>query len=154
MVLFLLVTLTRVLVLAGLVAVGLLVGLLLRRLNGRARAGKGAVLGPDDLGAELGGLATLVQFSTVVCGPCRLTRRVLADIAEIVPGVQHVEVDAEQRVDLAKRLGILRAPTTLVLDMDGREVARTSGVPTSATITATLDEIFDRRAARRAGRPA
>ena len=37
----------------------------------------------------------------------------------IVPGVTHVEVDAEHHLDLVRRLGILRTPTTLVLDAAG-----------------------------------
>jgi thiol-disulfide isomerase/thioredoxin len=145
-VLFVLVTTTRVLLLAGLIVVALLLGWLRRRTDGRARAGRGAVLAAADLGQALGSRATLVQFSTVVCAPCRVTRRVLADIADIIPGVRHVELDAEQRVDLTRRLGILRAPTVLVLDRSGREVARTTGVPTSETITRTLDTLDRQRA--------
>ncbi len=141
MVLFAVVTTTRVLLLAGLLAVAVLLGLLRRRTDGRARAGRDVVLAAADLGAELGPRATLVQFSTVVCQPCRATKRVLAGVAEQVPGVHHVEVDAEQRLDLARRLGILRAPTTLVLDRTGREVARASGVPTTETITRTLETL-------------
>lgn len=142
MVLFAVVTTTRVLLLAGLLAVAVLLGLLRRRTDGRARAGRdGVVLAATDLGHELGSRATLVQFSTVVCQPCRATKRVLAEIADGVPGVRHVELDAEQRLDLARRLGILRAPTTLVLDRTGREIARASGVPTPETITRTLDAL-------------
>ena len=51
------------------------------------------VLDGHDLEAELGSRATLLQFSSAFCAPCRATRRVLAEIAEVVPGVAHVEVD-------------------------------------------------------------
>ena len=73
--------------------------------------------------------ATLVQFSSAFCAPCRATRRVLDDIAARVPGVTHVEIDAEAHLDLVRRLGILRTPTTIVLDAAGAEVARASGAP-------------------------
>jgi thiol-disulfide isomerase/thioredoxin len=85
----------------------------------------------DALGVEAGQRATLVQFSTAFCAPCRVTRRVLADVAARVPGVTHVEVDAESHLDLVRRLAIRRTPTVLVLDSDGRLVSRASGAPPS-----------------------
>ena len=88
--------------------------------------------------AGLGERATLLQFSSAFCAPCRATRRVLDDVARIVPGVRHVEVDAEHHLDLVRRLGILRTPTTLVLDAHGREVTRASGAPTKQAVIASL----------------
>jgi thiol-disulfide isomerase/thioredoxin len=75
----------------------------------------------------LGERATLLQFSSAFCAPCRATRRVLGDIADLVPGVTHVEVDAELNLDLVRRLNVNRTPTTLVLDAQGREVTRATG---------------------------
>ena len=96
------------------------------------------VLGPADLGAELGERATLVQFSTAFCQPCRATRRVLADVSATVPGVAHVEVDAESRLELVRRLDVRRTPTVLVLDAAGRVVRRASGQPRPADVIAAL----------------
>jgi len=45
------------------------------------------VLLPSDIGTELGERATLVQFSTAFCSPCRATRVLLNDIAAKVDGV-------------------------------------------------------------------
>jgi thiol-disulfide isomerase/thioredoxin len=96
-----------------------------------------------ELGHELGDRATLLQFSSAFCAPCRATRRVLGEIAELVPGVRHVEVDAEQHLELVRRLGVLRTPTTLVLDSRGREVSRAGGAPTRAAVLATLERVLD-----------
>jgi thiol-disulfide isomerase/thioredoxin len=91
------------------------------------------------LGQPGGERATLLQFSTAFCGPCRTTRAVLADVARLVPGVAHVEVDAEAHLDLVRRLGIRRTPTVLVLDRDAREISRASGAPPSrAAVIAAL----------------
>ena len=98
-----------------------------------------SVLDGSDIEHELGERATLLQFSSAFCAPCRATRRVLADVGQIVPGVTHVEVDAEHHLDLVRRLGILRTPTTLVLDSAGREVSRAAGAPTKQAVLATLD---------------
>lgn len=89
----------------------------------------------------LGERATLLQFSTAFCAPCRATRRTLSDIAAAVPGVEHVEVDAEHHLDLVRRLGILRTPTTLVLDGRGVEVTRAAGAPRKEQVLAALEAV-------------
>jgi thiol-disulfide isomerase/thioredoxin len=94
----------------------------------------------DDLGVPLGDRATLVQFSTVFCAPCRPTRRLLAEVAGMVDGVRHVDVDAESHLDLVRRLDILRTPTVLVVDSAGRVVRRATGVPRKADLVAALGE--------------
>ena len=86
-----------------------------------------SVLDGAALKHELGERATLLQFSSAFCAPCRATRRVLADVAAVVPGVEHVEVDAEHHLELVRRLGVLRPPTTLVRDQHGQEVTRATG---------------------------
>ncbi|MFD5325451.1 TlpA family protein disulfide reductase [Streptomyces sp. NPDC127092] len=96
------------------------------------------VLGAAQLGAELGERATLVQFSTAFCQPCRATRRTLAEVAAMVEGVGHVEIDAEERLDLVRALGVVRTPTVLVLDRTGRVVRRAAGQPRKADIIAAL----------------
>lgn len=88
---------------------------------------------------ELGERFTLLQFSSAFCAPCRATRRVLADVAGVVPGVRHLEVDAEHHLDVVRRLGILRTPTTLILDVAGRELSRATGAPTKLQVLGVLE---------------
>ncbi|MEV7430976.1 MULTISPECIES: thioredoxin family protein [unclassified Nocardioides] len=88
--------------------------------------------------AAPGERATLVQFSTAFCAPCRATRRTLAEVAELVPGVVHVEVDAEHHLALVRDLDVLRTPTTLVLDRSGREVSRAAGAPRKEQVLGAL----------------
>ncbi|NEC27712.1 thioredoxin family protein [Streptomyces sp. SID8111] len=92
------------------------------------------------MGDRLGERATLVQFSSAFCAPCRATRRVLDEVAGMVPGVTHVEIDAEANLPLVRRLEIVRTPTVLVLDADGREVRRATGQPRRADVIAALGE--------------
>ena len=129
---------------ATLIAVLLLacaVGLLLRRRAGRARSvTSGIRLDSADLAAPLGECATFVQFSSPACSPCRSVRRVLTDLAQAEPDLVHVELDATERLDLAKRLGILRTPTVLLLDPGGRVVRRISGPITPAQARAAVPE--------------
>jgi thiol-disulfide isomerase/thioredoxin len=97
-----------------------------------------SVLHGADIEHELGERATLLQFSSAFCAPCRATRRVLAEVAGMVPGVVHVEVDAEHHLTLVRRLGVSRTPTTLILDAEGQEISRASGAPTRDEVLATL----------------
>lgn len=96
------------------------------------------VLDGTDLEHELGERGTLLQFSSAFCAPCRVTRRILGEVAQVVPGVVHVEIDAEHHLELVRRLGVVRTPTTLVLDAGGREVSRASGAPQKDEVLATL----------------
>ncbi|MFF0052324.1 TlpA family protein disulfide reductase [Streptomyces sp. NPDC005498] len=105
----------------------------------RARPTDGAVrLSAAEIGAEMGERVTLLQFSTAVCQPCRATRRMLAEVAATVPGAVHVEIDAEARLELVRRLEILRTPTVFVLDPTGRVVGRASGQPRRADVIAAI----------------
>ncbi len=106
-----------------------------------ARGGEQA-LTEAELGRPLGGRATLVQFSTAFCAPCRATRVILADVAGLVDGVTHVEIDAERSLDLVRRLDIRRTPAVLVLGPDGRIARRGSGQPRKADVLAALGEVI------------
>ncbi|WP_251150065.1 thioredoxin family protein [Cellulosimicrobium sp. Marseille-Q4280] len=78
-------------------------------------------------GVDLGARRTFLQLSAAVCAPCRSTARVLAEVAGSHDGVLHRELDVDDHLDLVLAFGILRTPTVLVLDADGRETARASG---------------------------
>ncbi|WP_157254772.1 thioredoxin family protein [Nonomuraea typhae] len=119
-------------------ALGLGIGVVRLRRDGRMRETAAETLAAADLGGELGERATLVQFSTAFCQPCRATRRILAEVAELVPGVAHVEIDAESRLDLVRRLDILRTPTVLILDKAGKIVKKASGQPRKPDVLAAL----------------
>ena len=145
--------------LAAALAVAVATGLAWQRTNGRIRgvravpgapqaqaaegtaAGAGPVLTGAELGLPLGQRATLVQFSTTFCAPCRATRRILGEVAGMIDGVAHVEIDAESHLDLVRRLDIRRTPTILVVGPDGRIAKRASGQPRKADVIAAVGEL-------------
>ncbi len=86
--------------------------------------------------------ATLLQFSSAFCAPCRAVRRVSSEVAGLLPGVQHIEVDAESHLAEVRTLNIWRTPTLLVLDGDGRVTRRATGVPTKPQLIAALGEVL------------
>src|SRR3954447_21003348 len=116
---------------------------LAERAGRTSAVGARSVLGGTPWADALGERATLLQFSSAFCAPCRTTRRILEDIAARTPGVVHVEVDAEHHLDVVRRLGILRTPTTLVLDRHGVEVTRAAGAPTKHQVLQVLHTVAD-----------
>lgn len=153
---------TGLVVLLAALAVAFLIGVLLRRRAGRfsrtsprsqsagvRRSGSPETEGAQsprtltaaDLGAELGERATLVQFSTDFCAYCGPTRRLLGEVAAARPGVQVIEINAAERMDLTRRLRVLATPTVLVLGPDGMIAARSSGKPTMAAVLEAVGNV-------------
>ena len=154
-----------VVALVAALAVAVVIGLAWQRANGRMRDASApadpTARGPSrqahatetsagetrqmitgaDLGLPLGERATLVQFSTAFCAPCRATRQILAEVAGMTEGVAHVEIDAESHLDLVRRLDVRRTPTVLVVGPDGRIAKRASGQPRKADVIAALVDV-------------
>ncbi|CAB4914506.1 unannotated protein [freshwater metagenome] len=136
---------TGVLAVVAVLLVGTAFGLWRRRVDGRLReehqAGDIAhdeTLTRDQIGVELGATATLVQFSSAFCQPCRATRTLLTEVSEMLPGVISVDIDAENHLDLVRQLHIMRTPTVLVLDATGLIRTRASGLPRKADVIAAI----------------
>jgi thiol-disulfide isomerase/thioredoxin len=132
---------TGLVVCLAVLAAATVFGIIHRRGDGRIRMRAkdgGERLTAADLGGPLGERATLVQFSSAFCAPCRATRRVLDEVAAMVEGVRHVEIDAEAHLDLVRRLSVLKTPTVLVLDAGGSVVRRAAGQPRRADVIAAL----------------
>ena len=134
-------------VLVGAVGVGVLLSVLKTWVDGRFRGKVEDVerVSAAEVGGELGERATLLQFSSAFCAPCRVTRRTLAEVEGMVEGVRHVELDAESHLELVRRLDILRTPTTLVLDSTGAVVKRASGAPRKPDVIAALATAIERQ---------
>ena len=109
--------------------------------NPPAQQEEASVLADTPWADELGERATLLQFSSAFCAPCRTTRRVLEQVSATESGIAHVEVDAEHHLDVVRRFGILRTPTTLIIDASGREVTRAMGVPAREQVLAALEQL-------------
>lgn len=133
---------TGIVALVAALAVTVAVAWLFKRRNGRFAdtARDVEVLTPADLGTELGERATLVQFSSAFCSPCRATRVLLTDVASKIDGIVTVDIDAEEHLDLVRKLNIMRTPTVLVLDAQGAVSTRASGLPRREQVLAALGQ--------------
>ena len=96
-------------------------------------------LTPADLGVPLGERATVVQFSSTFCAPCRSTRYVVERAVTTADGIAYADLDIADHLALGERLAIDVTPTVLVLDARGDVVRRATGVPTLAQLRSALD---------------
>ncbi|MDZ5620022.1 thioredoxin family protein [Nocardioides bizhenqiangii] len=138
---------TGLAILAAAAVVAVAFGLYRRHVDGRFVAHADATPTAWDhvaaaaSGTARGERATLVQFSSAFCAPCRTARVVLSDVAAHEDGVHHVEIDAEQHLDLVRTLDVRRTPTTLILDPGGHEVLRAAGAPQKRQVLAAIAQI-------------
>jgi thiol-disulfide isomerase/thioredoxin len=120
-------------------------GLVYRSRSGRLTPAPATQLPAGLLDEPAGGIAhqvTLLHFSSATCAPCRQVRALAADLSTSIPGVRHVEIDADEHLDAARELDIWRLPTLLVVDRSGRIAQRAVGVPDRAALTAAVSEVL------------
>lgn len=150
---------TGIIVLLGVLAAAVVVGVVLRSRSGVVRAvvpgtsppeGPSASEGPQPVdpllsavGIGAGMAPTVLHFSAQWCGPCSAVRRVVAQVVDGFagdgrPAPRDVEVDIDENPALAKKLGVMSLPTTFLFDSAGTERFRVSGVPGAADLTAAL----------------
>jgi thioredoxin-like negative regulator of GroEL len=117
-------------------------GLWYQRSRGKVvvRSDKGLIT-QSMIGVELGARATLVQFSSAFCSPCRATRALLEDVTADMADVVHVDIDAEANLEMVRQLDIRSTPTTLFLDRNGHEVGRAMGAPKRDQVLAAISAI-------------
>lgn len=136
-------------------------GLWRKRTDGRFSASKhpssskaqaaGPGFSAQDLGAELGTSATLVQFTSAFCQPCRATKRTLERVAEMVDGVVYAEIDAETELGLTRQFNVMRTPTVFILDPTGAVAHRAAGQPRFADVVAALGVVVPTSSGRPPG---
>ena len=119
-------------------------GIWYQRTRGEFRKKKtvnGPKLTAAIVGTELGSRATMVQFSSAFCTPCRATKVLLEDMVKTMPDVHYSHIDAESHLELVRKLDIRSTPTTLFLNGAGVEVGRAMGTPKRAQVQAAIAAI-------------
>ena len=108
----------------------------------RSSRGDSGALTSAVLGQELGTRASLLQFSSAFCTPCRATRVLITDVIQGLEGVAHIDIDAESHLELVRKLDIRSTPTTLFLDRNGMEKGRAIGAPKRAQLLEAIDALL------------
>ena len=133
---------TLALLVATLVA-AVAVGLISKKRQGRFVEKKNfhPLVTAAEVGQELGSVATVLQFSSAFCTPCRATRQVLENVVPSFPGMTHIEIDAESHLELVRRLHVNQTPTTIFLNSKGQEIGRAVCEPKKSQVVAVLEKI-------------
>lgn len=109
-------------------------------------------------GSRLGATATIVQFSSAFCQPCRATRQTVHRVVDellrespLAHGIEVIEIDADDHLDLTRAWRIESTPTVIFLSGDGEEVVRATGQPRTADVVAALARAMEAAAGQTSG---
>lgn len=95
--------------------------------------------------AKRDGRKVFVDFETTWCGPCKLMDRLVYTSKAVVDAAARAEVvcvklDGDDEFDLVKKYEVTAYPTMLLLDAEGKVVAREVGYRSVAQMAAFLDQ--------------
>ena len=93
----------------------------------------------DNFDKEVSTGTVLVDFNASWCGPCRMIRPILDEIAEERSSSKIVSVDIDEQAELAMKYNVSSIPC-LVLFKDGQEVTRSIGLKPKDEIEKLLGE--------------
>ncbi len=103
--------------------------------------------------ARHSGKPVLVDFSATWCGPCQaLGREVLhnEDHAGLIARFEAVQVDVDEKPEVAKEYGVRSIPDVRILDAKGQEIDRFVGYSGAEATVQRLQEVLEKAGTRRA----
>ena len=86
------------------------------------------------------GIPAVLYFTTPTCAPCKTVQRpALEDVKTMLDDqLQIIEVDCNERPDLAEYWGVLSVPTTFIIDDNGQPRQVNHGVTRADKLLAQL----------------
>jgi len=80
----------------------------------------------------------LVDFYATWCGPCRMLRPILEEIASERSNSKIVSIDVDDAENLASKYGIISIPCVIVFQ-NGEEISRSVGLKSKSEIESMID---------------
>jgi thioredoxin 1 len=74
-----------------------------------------------------------LKFEASWCQPCKALTRIMEDAADQIT-IQVDKIDIDENMELAKQYGIRGVPTMVLVDEEGKEIKRQSGVMMEAQL--------------------
>jgi len=118
-------------------------GFVLYRLYHRQHIHRANALAVSDplLQTESAPLPTILYFTTPMCAACKAAQTPALQSVQTTLGEESlriIQIDATAQPDAANRWGVLTAPTTFVIDANGKTVAVNRGTADAATLLKQL----------------
>lgn len=88
------------------------------------------------------GKPILLDFSATWCGPCKMQKPIIDDLKEKYGDqVDIKEVDVDENGEMARNYNVMAVPT-IVIEKDGEEVKRFTGLKQADALSAELDNLL------------
>jgi thioredoxin-related protein len=127
----------------GVISVSTIFGLFLHFTRGKMTNKYSKEVFFKELGLvlTLGKKATILQFKTEFCSVCPGVKRQINELIKHDTDIAFYEIDAVEKIELAKKLHVKSSPTILFFTEDGLEEGRIIGVPKKNEVKNTLEKI-------------
>lgn len=85
-------------------------------------------------------MLTVKKFTATWCGPCRMLTPVLNEIKDqFYYNVKFEDIDIDSNPKIVEKYGVISVPT-IVLEVNGKEVKRITGVSSKMTYVNAINE--------------
>ena len=127
----------------GVISVSTIFGLFLHFTRGKMTNKYSKEVFFKELGLvlTLGKKATILQFKTEFCSVCPGVKRQINELIKHDTDIAFYEIDAVEKIELAKKLHVKSSPTILFFTEDGLEEGRIIGLPKKNEVKNTLEKI-------------
>ena len=95
----------------------------------------------QEIGIELGGRVTIVQFSSSFCSPCKATAQIITNLIKDMADVSYVQISSEDHLQLIEKFDIRSTPTVIFFNSHGMEVGRAVGTPTNQQVLVAISSV-------------
>ena len=79
------------------------------------------------------------KFSATWCGPCKALAPIFENVKTKFSNIKFESIDVDQQFEIASKYAIRSVPT-VIIEKDGKEIERFSGVQSEMTYINSLNE--------------